>query len=188
MSVLPLKKLIKMIISEINNLLGKNFEEIHNWVMEEGSEKWTYTPSPNRWSVGQHIFHLRQANNALLKGLKIPNIIKRYQFGKRNRASRNYDVVVQNYNNKLSKIPPGTVAPISKSMPQPKDILREKCLKDLYILTEKIKKKSTKLSDNTLDNLLLPHPLMGKMTIRELLMWNAYHTQHHLSVLKKDYL
>ena len=179
---------MKMTISEINSLLGKNFEEVHNWVLEEGNEKWTYSPSPERWSVGQHILHLLQANQALLKGLKIPNIIKRYQFGKRNRPSRTYDVVVKNYKNKLSEIPQGTVAPISKSMPQPKDIYREKCLKNFYILTEKIKKKSTELSNNTLDNLLLPHPLMGRMTIRELLMWNAYHTQHHLSVLKKDYL
>jgi hypothetical protein len=50
-----------------------------------------------------------------------------------------------------------------------------------------LKKKIQKFSEQDLDTLLVAHPLMGKMTLREMLMWNAYHTKHHELVLRDKY-
>ena len=42
-------------------------------------------------------------------------------------------------------------------------------------------------SAEDLDNYLLPHPLLGKMLIREFLLWMIYHNYHHLNNLKSNY-
>ena len=43
-----------------------------------------------------------------------------------------------------------------------------------------------KFSVSDLDTYLLPHPLLGKMTIREISLWTAYHTEHHYKILKMN--
>ncbi|WP_231962837.1 DinB family protein [Polaribacter sp. KT25b] len=47
--------------------------------------------------------------------------------------------------------------------------------------------KTVHISEKNLDTLVLPHPLMGKMTVREIIMWTAYHTEHHTKTLQNLY-
>ena len=35
------------------------------------------------------------------------------------------------------------------------------------------------LSESDLDTLQAPHPLLGKLTLRELMYFTIYHAQHH---------
>ena len=39
-----------------------------------------------------------------------------------------------------------------------------------------------KYSEKDLDKYLLPHPLLGKMTVREMLYFTIYHSEHHYKV------
>ncbi len=39
-------------------------------------------------------------------------------------------------------------------------------------------------SDRQLDQYLAPHPLLGKLTLRELCYFTIYHTGHHLDIIK----
>lgn len=57
-------------------------------------------------------------------------------------------------------------------------------LHTLQIQNKKLQHKTNKWKDKNLDNLILPHPLMGKMPVREIIMWTAYHTEHHTAILK----
>jgi len=43
------------------------------------------------------------------------------------------------------------------------------------------------MSDKHLDTLILPHPLMEKMPIREIIMWTAYHVELHMETLTTEY-
>ena len=42
-------------------------------------------------------------------------------------------------------------------------------------------------SDKQLDTYILPHPLMGKMPVREIIIWAAYHVEHHTEILQEKY-
>jgi len=42
-----------------------------------------------------------------------------------------------------------------------------------------------KWSDKALDNYLLPHPLLGKMTVREILFFTLYHNLHHVNDVQR---
>ncbi|UPT65903.1 MAG: DinB family protein [Sphingobacteriales bacterium JAD_PAG50586_3] len=40
------------------------------------------------------------------------------------------------------------------------------------------------MSDSKLDTYLVPHPLLGKVTLREILFFTILHTEVHLEILK----
>lgn len=70
-----------------------------------------------------------------------------------------------------------------------KPTLKEKdhLLTRLQIQQKKLQYKTVHISEKNLDTLILPHPLMGKMTVREIIMWTAYHTEHHTTTLQNLY-
>ena len=41
------------------------------------------------------------------------------------------------------------------------------------------------LSENQLDEYFLPHPIIGKLTIREMLFFTLYHLRHHHDIIKR---
>jgi hypothetical protein len=40
------------------------------------------------------------------------------------------------------------------------------------------------MSDRQLDTLILPHPLLGKVSLREMMFFTIFHTEHHLNLLQ----
>ena len=64
---------------------------------------------------------------------------------------------------------------------------RNRLLTRLQIQSKKLQYKIARISDVNLDTLVLAHPLMGKMTIKEIIMWTVYHTQQHTESLQKNY-
>ncbi len=52
-------------------------------------------------------------------------------------------------------------------------------MKKLQGLVQKLCKRMNKYSEEELDKYILPHPLMGKVTLREMLYFTIYHVQHH---------
>jgi len=67
--------------------------------------------------------------------------------------------------------------------------LKEKqyLLDRLQVEIKKLEYKTRKISDKNLDTVILPHPLMGKMIVREIIMWSAYHIEHHTKQLIENY-
>lgn len=147
---------------------------------------WVKKPE-GKWSAGQHVIHLVQSTRPLLKALRMPNFLLKWRFGKSNRPSRSYDEVVKRYKEKLA-LSQGVVGPFSLNMPESDHSQAQSWLSQLSQLNDNINKITLRLKDMDMDTILLPHPLMGKMTLREILMWNAYHTLHHIEVLKEKYI
>ena len=50
---------------------------------------------------------------------------------------------------------------------------------------KKLQYKTRHISDKNLDTVVLAHPLMGKMPVREIIMWTAHHVEHHTNTLKQ---
>lgn len=40
-------------------------------------------------------------------------------------------------------------------------------------------------TDDSLDRFQLPHPLLGKLTVREMLFFTLYHQRHHRDVIER---
>lgn len=171
--------------SEILQLTDQKFQNLFDFLESHDNEKWNQGPE-GKWTSGQHIVHLIQGAKPLNKALGMPKFILWYKFGKANRGPRTYDEVVAKYHTKL-RAAGEVISPFSKNMPDTppdgKQAIISKLSKERDILTKKI----NKISEKDLDKYLIPHPLMGRMLIREMLMWNAYHIEHHHMILEDKY-
>ena len=45
--------------------------------------------------------------------------------------------------------------------------------------------KLTDINEYDLDNYQLPHPILGKISLREMLYFTAYHVEHHDNIVKE---
>jgi len=52
-------------------------------------------------------------------------------------------------------------------------------------VADKLCRKTMKHSEAALDKYILPHPLLGKLTLREMLYFTAYHVAHHKQLVEK---
>jgi len=170
----------------IAHLLDEKHQNLIHWLENQDNEKWEQGPQ-GKWTTGQVTLHLLQAIKPLNTALSLPKFFLRYKFGKANREVRDYDAVVQRYQERLRNAPRGTTFGPSRNMKVPKLMDKQYLLNRLQMESKKLQYKTRKMSDMHLDTLILPHPLMGKMPIREILMWTSYHVEHHTNQLIHNY-
>ena len=170
---------------DITDLIEEKYTALISWLEEQSDESWTKGPE-TKWTTGQHALHLLQSTKPLNMALSLPKALLRYRFGKSNRPVRSYNKVIQRYNDRLEEAVGVTYKP-SKIMKPPKLSDKSYILLRLQTEQKKLQYKTKKLKGKHLDQLVLPHPLMGKMPVREIIMWSAYHVEHHLNTLKEKY-
>jgi hypothetical protein len=165
---------------EIISSLNSSFK--HAAGLVSTSDKYTFELSKNsKWSVGQHLNHLIKSVEPVNMALGLPRIIPTLLFGKRNRPVLNYDGVIARYKEVLANGGKSTGAYLPGNVLFEK---RGKLVRDFNVQLNKLTVQVNKLTDEQLDNILLPHPLLGKMTIREILFFTIYHTQHHANSME----
>ena len=170
---------------EIAELLEDKCNELFDFLNSQSDSSWTEGPE-GKWTTGQHILHLIQSLKPLNRALSMPKFILRYKFGKANRDIRDYHTVVNRYHERLDQNRGVTFGP-SRDMKVPPIEDKQYLIDQLQIENKKVQYMTRKWRDKDLDKLILPHPLMGKMPVREMLMWSAYHVEHHSKTLQSDY-
>jgi len=116
----------------------------------------------------------------------MPKYLLRFKYGKANRLIRAYDAIVKRYHERLLDAK-GTTFKGSQNMKVPTLADKQYLLNRLHTEEKKLQYKTRRISDKNLDTVILPHPLMGKMPVREIIMWTAYHVEHHTEILKANY-
>ena len=169
----------------ITSLLEEKHQKLFNWLESQPKEIWEKGPE-KKWTTGQQIQHLTDSIQLLNNALSYPKFLLKYKFGTCNRAPRNYDSVAKNYQQKLLENQE-RARTFNQSLKKPLDKERQVLLNTLQVQNKKLQYKTNKLKEKHLDTLLVPHPLMGKMTLREIIMWTAHHTEHHTEILKSNY-
>jgi hypothetical protein len=136
-----------------------------------------------KWSVNQNIDHLNKVLIPLTKALSKPKFLLRYGFGKPNRPGRNYEALVQRYHEKAQG---PAVAPEIYKANENRNLATQDLEGTYQALSLKfLKIVERKWSEAQLDNYLLAHPLLGKLTIREILYFVHWHTNHHFEAIQK---
>lgn len=160
--------------------------DLFNFLENQPEELWLLGPE-GKWTTGQQAMHLLQSIKALNDALSLPQFFIKYKFGTANRAVRTYDEVVRRYNQRLAEAGKATFKP-SKVMKIPPLSDKIYLLNRLKMENKKLQYKTNKMQDKHLDALVLPHPLMGKMPVREFIMWTIHHIIHHTNSLKENYV
>lgn len=169
----------------IISLLEDKHQELFNWIHKQPEDSYEKGPE-GKWTTGQHIVHLvasiKQVNNAL----SYPKFLLKYKFGSSNREVRSYDEVAKRYQEKLSKNQE-RARKFNIEVKTPSKIKFNQLLATLQVQNKKLQHKTKRWKNKDLNSLILPHPLMGKMPIREIIMWTGYHTEHHTTILKEKH-
>lgn len=144
-----------------------------------------YRAAPEgKWSNGQHLDHLVRSVGPANLALGLPSFLLRLLFGTANRPSRPYAGLVEKYQAKLAA---GGRAS-GRFVPPPAEWMRrERLLQSLDHQVKRLAEKTCRLSEDQLDTLLLPHPLLGKLTLREMLYFTIYHAEHHRMAVERNF-
>ena len=169
----------------IADLIEDKHSTLITWLKNQPEDSWTQGPK-GKWTTGQQALHLLQSIKPLNNALSMPKFLLRYKYGKANRPVRDYDAIVKRYQERLEDVK-GKTFKGSQNMKVPTLSEKEYILSRLQTEHKKLQYKTKKISDKNLDTLILPHPLMGKMPIREIIMWTGYHVEHHTETLKEKY-
>ena len=170
---------------QITQLTIDKFQNLFDFLESHDTSKWNKGPE-GKWTSGQHIMHLLQTSKPLNRALGLPMFVLWYKFGKANRPPRSYDEVVNKYHTKL-EVAGNIISPFSKNMPDTPPEGKQNIIDQLSKQKDVLLKKINTISEKNLDKYLIPHPLMGRMLIREMIMWNAYHVEHHHKILETKY-
>ncbi len=165
----------------IQQLLSQNATAFVDFVAQQPETKFLETPE-HKWSVGQNLGHLIKSLSPVNQALLLPGFILRLLFGKPNRPPRTYQQLVERYKQKLAsggrasgRFVPAVVTWTEKD----KKIARFKSE------AEAMASRLSFWSEDRLDKYLIPHPLLGKLTVREMLFFSAYHIEHHTKLLEE---
>lgn len=141
-----------------------------------------FTRQPPAWSASDNVDHLIRAIRPVALVLKMPKTGLQMLFGK-TAASRTYDEVCKSYEEQIARGGQAGGIYLPDQTP-PADPEKHK-----IVLLEKLNKASNSLldavqkwDDADLDRYQLPHPLLGKLTVREMLFFSIYHTLRHARV------
>jgi len=131
---------------------------------------------PDKWTAGQQLEHIYRSVAPVKLAFSLPKFISPLLFGKANRASKNYEDLVSKYQGKLAA---GGKAP-APFIPKPVAFNTQNQLKDKLLRTiNALNRSVNKYAESELDLYILPHPLLGKLTLREMLYFTMYHVEHH---------
>jgi len=136
------------------------------------------------WSPSDNIDHLIKAVKPISKALKLPKITLQAMFGKPQKPSMTYEELCDRYRAEIARgaqasgrYLPDQQTPDDDAEPKKRELLGQwsKVNEELLSIVEKWDEKE-------LDCYLLPHPLIGKLTIREMIYFTIYHNLRHASL------
>lgn len=169
-------------ISEITTRLAEANDAFQQYCNSLSDEQFFYQPQ-GKWSPAQQTKHLITSTNMAKLAYTLPKFMVRLVGGKPNRNSRTFDELVARYKSKLEQGGKASGRYIPKPIP-----LKYGKAKLLTGFSDAMKKISGAVSNNKdeqLDKYIAPHPLLGKITLRELCYFTIYHSYHHLDSIRK---
>ncbi len=167
-------------LEEILEESGLAFSQLAEHVKQITEEHFFRRPANDKWSIAQHLQHLIISTRTATAAYTLPKFLVRLIGGKPNRPSRSYDELVQKYLYKLQQGGRATGRYIPKPIPSntAKVIMMAHWQKVTSNYMKAIRENQT---IDKLDHYIVRHPLLGKITLRELCYFIIYHTRHHLN-------
>ena len=129
-----------------------------------------------KWTAGQQLEHIYLSVKPVRQILAFPKILLKIIWGSANRESKTYEELIQKY---LQKLENGGLA-------TGRFIKAEKIKIALNNEISELCSHLDNFTENDLDTYILPHPLLGKLTLRELFFFTIYHVQHHEELTKQN--
>jgi hypothetical protein len=139
------------------------------------------------WAPFDRLEHLLRSLKPLLKAMKTARLTLRVLFGSPKKRSRNFSQIKEEY---LQKLKAGARASgqFLPALQNPDEVLKHKnqLLQNWQSVGNTFVQVLCEWKEQDLDKYLLPHPVLGKLTVREMLFFTLYHNHHHTAGAKKS--
>ena len=160
---------------EIIQRLHAQYGQFCGLVQNLSPEAFIFQPE-GKWSAAQQLDHLTRSVRPVVLGLSLPGFLLHLFFGRAKHASRGYDTLVKTYQDALAK---GGKSPKAYEPKVPEEGFQSFGGERLMQMIAGLDRLLDSLSESDLDTMQAPHPLLGKLTLRELMYFTIYHAQHH---------
>jgi len=140
-----------------------------------------------KWSPAENLLHLIKSVKPVTMAMKRPRWQLRLLFGKPQAASRRFAQIQATYQRALANggKAAGRFIPSIRELPSHHDQYGNSLVQKWNTTGESLIAILRNWKDENLDAYLLPHPLLGKLTIREMLFFSLYHDIHHVNNVQK---
>lgn len=158
------------------------FAELNAALTSLSDDQFVQPTAEGKWSPGQHAMHLLLSTSPITRALQLPPAALQEKFGARgDHEERNEIQLVNDYRAVLTT---GVKAPPRFS---PEDITAAQKPELIASLQQEATQLTAAIAnwdESELTDCVIPHPVMGILTVREMLMFVVYHTGHHLGRMR----
>ena len=143
-------------------------------------------PAPEVWAPADHIRHLNKVLRAITRGLRVPRLLLLVRFGWSRRPSRTLDALRADYAAVLARGgTAGRYAASPLSAADATDDRRATVMAEHATAVEEFAEAIRRWSPRALDRYRVPHPLMGRLPMREIALFALLHNVHHVEVAER---
>ena len=137
------------------------------------------------WSPAENVRHLVKSIRPVTQAMKMPRIVLRLKFGKPAYESVSYDQLVERYHALLAA--GGNAGRFAPSPREEHELeaRRAEILSQHREANRALRAAIGRWPEVSLDRHQLPHPLLGNLTVREMLYFTLYHQLHHIGVVER---
>jgi len=165
----------------ICNLLSEKYNSFVHYVNELTTEEY-FCSYQQKWTAAQQLQHIVLCVKPLVQVFSMDKSSLEQKIGLSDRPGFTYDELLNKYNQKLKE---GGKAP-DRYVPETiltdqREILSQSLagmIKDLCSLIENF-------TEQELDTLVIPHPLLGNLSMREMIFNAGFHVEHHHELIKQ---
>lgn len=143
-------------------------------------------PIGDAWSPAENVRHLSKSMRAVSQGLRLPRWLLWLAFRGGRGVSRGYEEMRQVYLDRLARgASAGRFAPSRAPVPADPEAERARIMGAHAAAVHDLAALVRRWPDAALDRRRLPHPLLGPLTVREMLAFTLYHNRHHMEVVRR---
>jgi hypothetical protein len=136
--------------------------------------------SSEKWGPAHHLLHLVITYDRIGYACTIPEKLPDY-----NAPARRYAAVQALYQASLAAVPPGALTNTPLTPQLETSATQDAVLEQYRQAGQRFLERIQTWADPDLDVKGMKHPLMGIVSVREMLMFCAYHDTHHLEGIRR---
>ena len=168
--------------TQLKAALRQSFGAVVYAINELSEDTFLAPRAQDAWSPGEILGHLILSTKPVNKAMSMPKLMLKATFGTNNREERTFSQTKIKYYEVLAG---GIKAPSNFQYEGVAKKGKENLISSFTKELDKLLNHIDKWEEKDLSKYILPHPAIGKLTIREMLYSTHFHTEHHLKQIEE---
>lgn len=171
--------------SEIIGALQTQKLEIPAFLSSIEAKKF-FDGSSENWSIGHHVQHITSAVNRVGQGLLSAGVLPKREPAT---ASRDFTTMRETYLETLKNMPSETLRQLGSRVTleehQDLDAYKTQLISSFANAIENFNTALEGFIETNLEQLAMPHPVMGLLSSREMVFFTVFHNTHHQNGIQR---